>query len=152
MRRKDKEMNDTADIQTVIEKAQVCRLAMTDGKTPYMVPLSFGYADNTLYFHSAVEGTKISILRNHPRVCFEMETDVAVKAGEKPCNYTMAFRSVMGFGTVRFIEDPVEKRRAMDCIVSRYGATPGDYDPQTAARTLVFCVSIDSVTGKRSGY
>ncbi len=152
MRRQDKEMTDAADIESVIGKALVCRLAMTDGTNPYMVPLSFGYADNTLFFHSAMEGTKISILRSHPQVCFEMETDVAVKTGENPCNFTMAFRSVMGFGKVRFIEDPVEKRQAMDCIVSRYGATPGDYDPQAAARTLVFSVSIDSITGKRSGY
>ena len=56
MRRKDLEIAERAEVETIIEEARVCRLAMCDGDRPYVVPLSFAYRDNTLYFHTADGG------------------------------------------------------------------------------------------------
>jgi hypothetical protein len=83
MRRKDKEISDIALIEDIITKARVCRLALYDNARPYIVPLCFGYKDNILYFHSAPEGKKLSLLRNNNRVCFEFDTDHELVTGEK---------------------------------------------------------------------
>jgi hypothetical protein len=63
MRREDKAIVELAEIEQILHKALVCRLGLTDGIRPYVVPLSFGFKNNTLYFHSAPEGKKIEMLR-----------------------------------------------------------------------------------------
>ena len=59
MRRKDREITDICAILELVSECKVCRLAMTDGGVPYIVPLNYGYeyADGalTFYFHSAKE-------------------------------------------------------------------------------------------------
>ena len=61
MRLKDREISDESNIKTIINKAVVCRLGIVNENTPYVVPLCFGYHDNTLYFHSALKGLKIEL-------------------------------------------------------------------------------------------
>ena len=63
MRRSEKEITDKLAIEKIINASLVCRLALSDGNQPYIVPLCFGYQDRTLYFHSALEGKKIDILK-----------------------------------------------------------------------------------------
>jgi hypothetical protein len=78
MRRKDKEIADPNKIEAVLNQAQIIHLAMLDGDRPYIVPLNFGYAENTLYFHCAREGKKIDLINRNNTVCFQTEIDVRV--------------------------------------------------------------------------
>jgi hypothetical protein len=78
MRRKDKAVSDASGINAIIEISMVCRLGLVDGDKPYIVPLSFGYQDHTLYFHGALKGRKIDLLKENPNVCVEF--DIAVEA------------------------------------------------------------------------
>ena len=75
MRRKDREITHIRTILDLVSECKVCRLAMTDGGVPYIVPLNYGYeyADGalTFYFHSAKEGRKLEILKKNPTVCLE---------------------------------------------------------------------------------
>ena len=65
MRRKDREIKDTYGIREIIRECDCCRLAFPDGKSAYIVPLSFGYdeEENALYFHGAAEGKKMDLVR-----------------------------------------------------------------------------------------
>ena len=56
---------------------------MADEAGPYIVPLNFGFSDDSLYFHSAHKGRKIDILKKNPRVCFEFDLGVKIISGEK---------------------------------------------------------------------
>jgi uncharacterized protein len=76
MRRTDKEIKNKDEILAIIKKATIMRLAMSDKDSPYLVPLNFGYRDESLFFHCAKEGSKLDIIRQNPKVCFEFETDV----------------------------------------------------------------------------
>ncbi len=49
VRRKEKEIVDRTEMEAVINEARVCRMGMCDGRLPYIVPLCFGYADDTFY-------------------------------------------------------------------------------------------------------
>jgi len=150
MRRKDKEIQDPAVIEAIIRRSLVCRLAMCDGNRPYVVPVCFGYQDRRLYFHSAAEGKKLDILRKNPAVCFEFDVDVRIKRAEHPCRMGMEFKSVIGTGTARFIEDPVEKRSALDVLVGHYDTDRSDYPAENIDRIIVVRVDIDEMTGKQS--
>jgi nitroimidazol reductase NimA-like FMN-containing flavoprotein (pyridoxamine 5'-phosphate oxidase superfamily) len=150
MRRKDKEITDRKEIESVVERSRVCRLAMLDGVGPYIVPLCFGYRNNTLYFHSAADGKKIGLLRKNPRICFELDCDTEVHAGEKACDFSMRYKSVIGFGKVAFVEDAAAKRDALDIIMKHYADGTFDYPDASVHRISVFKVEIDVMTGKTS--
>ncbi len=50
MRRKDREIEDRAELESIIGAATVCKLAMSEDDRPYIVPLCFGYKDGNLYY------------------------------------------------------------------------------------------------------
>src|SRR3989304_3291861 len=104
MRRKEKEITDRAEMEAVVAEAQICRLAMCDGAQPYVIPLCFGYADGTFYFHCAVAGRKLDVLMKNPTVCLELEAGVSLKTGVKACDWGMNFRSVIACGRAERVD------------------------------------------------
>ena len=64
MRKANREVKDIEKIVEVMKKCEVCRIALNDEEYPYILPLSFGMdcidGKVTLYFHSALEGTKLN--------------------------------------------------------------------------------------------
>ncbi|HNU36204.1 MAG TPA: pyridoxamine 5'-phosphate oxidase family protein, partial [Methanomassiliicoccales archaeon] len=85
MRKAEREIKDQGELEDVIRRAEVCRLAMVDDGEPYIVPMNFGFRKGTFYFHCAKEGRKLEVLRKAPRVCFELEAGVQLVRGEKAC-------------------------------------------------------------------
>ncbi len=150
MRRKKQEITDKKEIEAIIRKSLVCRLAMSDEGTPYIVPLCFGYHDNTLYFHSAREGKKVDILKKNNQVCFEFDVDCEIRQGEKACKWGIDYRSVIGFGKASYIEDPEAKNKALGILMGQYGEGPFEFPIDTVAKTLIIKVDITSMTGKRA--
>ena len=152
MRRKDKEITDSLQIEEIIRKSDVCRLAMVDCRKPYLVPLSFGYEGNSLYFHSALKGLKIDILRSNPNVCFEFDVPGELITGESPCKWSMQYQSVIGFGKAEFLEKPDEKRDAFRVIMAHYSDQQFEFSDEKLQAVAMFKVSISELKGKQSGF
>ena len=152
MRRRDREILNESEIKAIIKESKVCRLGMVSGNRPYVVPLCFGYYNNTLYFHSASKGQKIEVLRHDPNVCFEFDLIAEVKESEDPCSWGMIYKSVIGFGKVAFIDGSDEKRKALNIIMAQYSAQQFPFSENKVEATAVFKVEIESMTGKQSGF
>ena len=146
MRRKEKEVKDRPEIEGIIHKSTVCRLA----NRPYVVPLNFGYEDGTLYFHGAKEGKKIDMLRKNPNVCFEMDADVEIVEADDACFWGVRYQSVIGFGEAVIVEDQKEKESALGIIMKHYSRKNFQFDENMVKATAVIKVTIDSMTGKQS--
>ena len=151
MRRKDKEITDKREIEEILRKALVCRVAMCNGESPYCVPMNFCYMNGSLYLHSAKEGKKLEILRRNNRVCFEVDVDVSPITEGHPCSWSMRYRSVIGKGKAVFVEDREEKREAITCLVEKiyhgYHYEPADKELDSVT---VIRIEIEEMTGKRS--
>jgi len=152
MRRKDKEIKNKELIESIIKRATVCRIGLSENNVPYVVPLVFGYKDNCLYFHSAPEGKKINIIKQNDNVCFELEADLQLARAETACNWDMKYYSVIGFGKAFLIDDTEEKRRALNIIMEHYSGNPHEYPANKINKVAIIKVKIDSMTGKKSGY
>jgi hypothetical protein len=150
LRKADREIKDPGELEDVIRRAEVCRLAMVDDGEPYIVPLNFGYRDGSLYFHCAREGRKLDILRKNPKVCFELETDVHLVKGEKACQWSTSFESVIGWGTATFVLDEKEVKEGLEVLMSHYTDGPYDFDPRSLSLTALITVKVERMTGKRS--
>ncbi len=148
--RKDREIISRDEIESIINKAFVCRLGMVDENGPYIVPLSFGYRENSLYFHCAKEGRKLDILKKNKRVCFEIDTDHEIVEFEKACKWGMKYKSVIGFGNALFIEDMESKKTALGIIMHHYSGRSFEFEEKEVKRVVIFKVEIESMTGKRS--
>lgn len=152
MRRKEKEISDESNIKAVIKTATVCRLGMVHGNKPYIVPLCFGYHDNALYFHGALKGRKIDLIRENPNVCFEFDTVAEVNEAEEACDWGMNFQSVIGFGKATFIENSDEKCKALGIIMAQYSEKQFEFPENMLKATAVIKIEIGSMTGKQSGF
>lgn len=45
-------------MRDILDRGLVCRLGLSDGRNPYVVPMSFGVRAGRLYLHSAGEGKR----------------------------------------------------------------------------------------------
>ncbi|MEA1964472.1 MAG: pyridoxamine 5'-phosphate oxidase family protein [Candidatus Aerophobetes bacterium] len=153
MRRKGKEIKDKNAIESIIKRATVCRIALSENNVPYIVPLSFGYKDNCLYFHSAKEGKKIDIIKKNNNLCFEFDIENELVKAEDACNWDMKYYSVIGCGKAFLVEDFEEKREALDIIMEHYsGKSSFEYPEKTVSNVAIIKVKIESMSGKKSGY
>lgn len=153
MRRQEREIKDPDVLQDVLSSCKVCRLAMQDEKGLYIVPMNFGYCDRqgqlTLYFHCAGVGRKISALQTNGQVCFEMDCSHALIEGEKACQYSYQYRSIIGTGQVLFLLDQEEKKDALCRIMQHQTGKQFSFTDQEAAAVTVFKIQVTEFTGKQ---
>ena len=149
MRRSQREITDRAEIDAIIRRSQVCRLGLTDGHEPYVVPLSFGYDGEALYFHCAKEGRKLDILRRNNRVCFEFDIVEGIIKNTQACGWGVRYRSVIGVGTAHLVEKNDEKIKGLALIMNQYADGRFIFPDDAVARTAVIKLIIESVSGKQ---
>jgi nitroimidazol reductase NimA-like FMN-containing flavoprotein (pyridoxamine 5'-phosphate oxidase superfamily) len=151
MKRQEKQIAQRKEIDAVIHASDVCRLAMARGNEPYLVPLSFGYDGQALYFHTALTGKKIDFIEANHQVCFEFEHQVQVVTNdESACKWSFSFKSVLGYGIVSEIVHPAQKEQGLSHIMRHYSHKQWAFNEKAMAKTRVWKISIQSLTGKQS--
>ncbi|MDC7223320.1 MAG: pyridoxamine 5'-phosphate oxidase family protein [Spirochaetales bacterium] len=151
MKRVDRQVSDQEEIEDIIQRSSVLRLGMVDGDSPYVVPMNFGYENNTVYFHGALSGRKINIIKANPKVCLEF--DIAhdlVTNEETACKWSQKYESVIAWGTAEIMSCPEEKRNAFNIIMGHYSKRKEwDYEDIIIERTHLIRVPLDQITAKR---
>lgn len=121
MRRKDREITDISRIHEIMNGCVCCRLGFYDDGEVYIVPINFGYdivgKNTVLYFHGANDGRKINLITKVQSVGFEMDTDFKLNPGETACSYSARFQSIIGTGMISFVENKIEKEKALRAIM-----------------------------------
>lgn len=157
MRKKKREIADPAAIREIIANNNSAVLSMIDGAFPYGVMMNYApvFEDSRvkLIFHCAPEGRKIDCLRENPAVSVfinDSERTRIVGAGAESAHWTTWYRSAVLAGEVRFLDDPAEKRLAVEQFMRHY--TDGDINlpEQVLNVTCVFELNVDIVTAKQN--
>ncbi len=151
MRRKDKLVTDDIIIHEILTKSNVCRIALNDGEYPCIVPLNYGYRDNTLYIHSAPAGKKIGLIRKNNSVSFEIEYFTEIEKHEKSCKWTTKYRSIIGNGKIEIVEDIEGIKSGLDVIMEHHGKFDNTYDEKYLKNMVILKLSIKNLTAKQSG-
>ena len=158
MRRNDREISGIHEVEEIIRKADVCRIAFANNDIPYIVAMNFGYDNDsgeTLFFHCSNEGKKLDMIRKNNYVCFEMDIEhqIYVRKGRDDrngCNWGMKYKSVVGYGTISIITEKEAKKKGLDCIMKHYGdENEYIYDEKVLANTTVLRLDINEMTGKK---
>jgi nitroimidazol reductase NimA-like FMN-containing flavoprotein (pyridoxamine 5'-phosphate oxidase superfamily) len=150
MRKKEKEIKDRAEIEAILCEAEICRIALCDGDTPYIVPVNFGYKDNKLYLHSAREGRKLDIIRKNNKVCFEVDVDYQLVVCGAPCDWGMRYRSVIGTGRAHVIEDEDGRKEGFRILAEHYCSDADAIRESSMKGAVIIRIDIEEMIGKRS--
>lgn len=158
MRRKDREITDSMGIEAILKDADTCHLALLDGDKPYVVALNYGWERRSdggyaLYFHCAREGRKLELIDRNANAAFFIDTGHELETGERPCDWSMKFRSLAGEGTIRRARDEGERRKALSLMMEHYAgeaafAAMGDFDTRVLAATEALILEASGITGK----
>ena len=151
MRKKDREINDTAEIEQILKQGEIINVAMCKRDQPYVLPFNYGFLNGFIYIHSATKGFKLEVLAQNPKVSFNVTTDVQLLPADKPQDCSVAYSSVVGFGRVRMVDDPVEKLAALEAVMLQYYPKNDawEYPEKVVAACTVWCIEIEHLTGKR---
>lgn len=152
MRRKDREIKDFDEMISIIKKCDSCVIALNDEGYPYMVPLNFGMSIEDdqlyLYFHSALEGKKLDLIRKDNRATFEMDCDHNFILYDERMSCTMGYSSVIGHGTIEFVPEE-DKINALKIIMKQYHAQDFKFNEKVAKVTAVLKLKVKDMSGKR---
>ena len=151
MRRSDREITDIKEIIKVMEKCDVCRLALNDEGYPYILPLNFGMQVKddkiTLYFHGATEGRKYALIAKDNRVSFEMDCSHRLVMDVDQGNCTMEYESVIGKGKIEILSEE-EKYEALGILMKHYHQEDFQFNLAVMPKTTVMKLVVENVTGK----
>ena len=141
----------------ILEECEVVRLGLQDEEGMFIVPVNFGYdliIENekpmlSLYIHGAGEGRKADAFAADPRVAVEMDCCHEIITGDYTCSYSYAYRSIMGNGVIRKLEDPEEKVYGLAKIMEHLAPEAKiEFSETMLDRTEVFRIDVKSFTGK----
>jgi nitroimidazol reductase NimA-like FMN-containing flavoprotein (pyridoxamine 5'-phosphate oxidase superfamily) len=135
----------------ILQKADVCRIAMCDDNVPYIVTMNFGFGKDgvSLYFHSACEGKKIDILRKNNLVCFQVDIEHEFFLHSVSCGCSMAYQSVVGMGRISFVNDLPEKLEALQAIMTHYtNKSEHVFKEELVERTMIMRLDIEEISAK----
>jgi nitroimidazol reductase NimA-like FMN-containing flavoprotein (pyridoxamine 5'-phosphate oxidase superfamily) len=95
-------------IETILHHQIIGHLGCHANDTTYVVPISYAYENGCVYAHTE-EGMKINMMRQNPKVCFE------VYRMENMGNW----QCVIGWGNFEEIVDEKERAAALHVLLNR---------------------------------
>lgn len=153
MRRKEREILDKGIIEDILNKEYLCRIGLVDAGRPYVVPMVYGYKDHALWMHSAKTGRKAELIKANKEVCFEIESQLKLLPGELACNWSIRFRSIIGYGEASFVESLEDKERGLQAIMKNCTGREDFTFPKDSLIGLgIIKVEIVSLTGKQANF
>ncbi len=146
-------MKTTPEMELLLERMPVGRLAVTTEDGPYIVAVNYLFFEGSIYFHSALAGRKMDALRADPRVCFLADEIGPQVLWERGCGISQIYKSVVCFGKAEIVEEQAEKRRILEKMVQKY--VPAKYPTppmkdENIKNTAVIKIVIESMSGKKN--
>ena len=102
MRLGKREVLDPCKIRQLLEECQVLRIGTVDSEGMFIVPVNYGYEYEE-------EGRQ-------QQVAVELDRVGGLIRGSYTCQYSMAFESLMGTGTIRLLKGE-EKLRGLELLM-----------------------------------
>jgi nitroimidazol reductase NimA-like FMN-containing flavoprotein (pyridoxamine 5'-phosphate oxidase superfamily) len=147
MRRKDRQISPD-EAWELLDRGEFGVLGMVTAiGTPYAVPVNYCVIGGEIYFHCAMEGRKIELMRQNPHVSFT----VVGRTRLLPDRFATSYESCLVLGrTVEAFAD--DKQAGLEGLVQKYSPDfiqqGHDYIDSLRDQVRVFKISIDSISGK----
>ena len=150
MRRKDREVSEEEAFAILIEGEYGILSVVSQGNTPYGVPLNFCVVGRKIYFHCALDGRKFDILNKNNLVSFCVVGTTEVIPDKFATKYVSVI--LTGIAIEVFAET---KRKGLEGLLHKYSPTHMEsgfkYIDKLTDKTKVFEIEIQNISGKARG-
>ena len=150
--KRELQITDPEQIQAILDTAKILHLGLAVENEPYVVPMNYGCTTEdgklVLYLHSALQGKKLDMIRANPHVFFAIDCDRVPFESVKPCQYGLAYSSVMGRGTARIVEDVEEKKKAMSILMKTQTGKDFTFEDRLVSIVAVIRIDVSEYTAK----
>jgi len=139
----------TAQINSILSSQAIGRLACTDGKRPYIVPVTYAY-DGSYIYGQTNDGKKLQVLRKNKNVCFEVDRMTDMRN----------WQSVVAYGSFEELKDKdLEKARELlfnrvfplmtsGTVHSHEHEMTAELDDSNRVKYMMYRIKIEKITGR----
>jgi nitroimidazol reductase NimA-like FMN-containing flavoprotein (pyridoxamine 5'-phosphate oxidase superfamily) len=151
---RNREIHKIPEMETIINEADVCSVAMVQGEKPYVLPFNFAYQNQTIYLHCDTMGFKLDLLKENPSVCINFNTgnELFHRHKQVGCSWGMKYKSVNAFGDAEFIQDYDAKYDVMKLFMLKYTGEEYEFSEPSIRNVVVMKIDVREFTGKKYGY
>jgi nitroimidazol reductase NimA-like FMN-containing flavoprotein (pyridoxamine 5'-phosphate oxidase superfamily) len=145
-------------IRAFLHAAKVGHIASSLNGQPFLTPSTFWFDEENhqIIFHSNVTGRIRSNLESNPKVCFEASEMGRLLPSNVALEFSLQYRSVVVFGTVRLVTDEAEARRVLYGLIQKYfpkmraGKEFREITDKELKHTSVYAIQIEEWSGKEN--
>jgi nitroimidazol reductase NimA-like FMN-containing flavoprotein (pyridoxamine 5'-phosphate oxidase superfamily) len=145
------------EMEKILKRAEVGRLALSTGSMPYIIPLNFLYWDGKIAFHCRWKGKKMDLIAGNSACCFEVDEFM----GEVSYHYDslchLDYDSVLALGKARTENNRDSKKEVFQRLHAKYKeiyrkpvSTGGvRFDEARLDEACCVIIDIEELTGRR---
>lgn len=153
MRRSDREITDVKAIEAFIAKEQIMRIAFYDNGEIYIVPVNYGYTNDSgqyaFYFHGAKAGRKYELSKESPNIGFEIDGNYELLEADIACDFSAKFQSVVGTGKISIVEVREEKIKGLNVLMRQTsGKAEWQYSEEMVNAVALYKVDVNEISCK----
>ncbi|MFG3309000.1 pyridoxamine 5'-phosphate oxidase family protein [Streptomyces wuyuanensis] len=154
-RARERASHDRELVRSILDETSVCHLGFVRDGAPVVLPTLYGRVGDVLYVHGSTGSRPLRMAgQTDPglEVCLTVTHVDGLVLARSAFHHSINYRSVVVHGTARQVDDPEEKRSALDALVDH--VVPGrssDSRPANAkelAATAVLRLDLDEVSAK----
>ncbi|MDR0810575.1 MAG: pyridoxamine 5'-phosphate oxidase family protein [Gemmobacter sp.] len=143
---------DHEKVHAILDSAMLCHVAYAIDGQPYCTPTIHWREGGQVYWHGSSASRMLRQQAKGMPVCLTVTHFDGLVLARSAYNHSCNYRSAMVFGTARLVDEPEEKRRALDAITERLvpgrAATLRPMSTQEIKATSVVVMEIEEASAK----
>lgn len=147
---------DQESIFRIIDAAPICHVGFSMGGQPFVIPTIHARQDDVLFFHGSTQSRLIQAIASGQPICATFTFLDGIVVARSAMHHSMNYRSVVAFGSGRFITDLEQKTEAFRLTVEKL--LPGRWnecrqpnDAEEKATAIVALTIEEASLKERSG-
>src|SRR4029078_3267444 len=100
-------------LTAILDEWLICHVVFSIDGRPWVFPTTFARVDDRLYLHGAAANFALKSLAGGAEACVTVTLLDGLVLARSAFHHSMNYRSVMLFGPVTAVDDPVKKRHAV---------------------------------------
>jgi nitroimidazol reductase NimA-like FMN-containing flavoprotein (pyridoxamine 5'-phosphate oxidase superfamily) len=142
-------LSSIREMEKLLSEERVGYLGICAGNRPYVILLTYGYAEGKIIFHGAVQVRKLDMIRENPNVCFTVSRhfgEMAPHPQGARCHVNSD--SVICCGKARVVDDIRERRRILNVFNRRLQPDAGEVTEENVRRCSAVEITVEEMTGR----
>ncbi len=143
---------DRAVINAILDEALICYVGLNHNGRPAVVPTVHARLGDTLYIHGSPASRMLRQMKRGAEICVTTAIIDGLVVARTPFHNSMNYRSVIVYGSPRFVDDPEEKMAAFAAITEH--VIPGRWvdsrppNDKEVTGTLIVAITLDEASAK----